>query len=427
MRTIRIGCALALAAGVAGCNLGDDFAEDLVDKAAKRNEDRRIEQQREELPLPDPEAVPYKSLSVADIELDEGFRVNLVDDLVIGEGRNEPEYLFVNFSGSSSALGNVAVDGDGRFFVLETRDSEVRVFDTDGEFVRKFGQPGEGPADFYGPYGMIIAGDQVHVFHRSYYSSIWDVDGNFVRDRRKLLTPEAEDAAALLERTKGTMSTSPSESQRRRQARVFRTPLKVIGRPDGSMLMVFRATPEEEHQGRIQTPYVRVLSRFAEGKETERVFEVPDWAGASFAVTESGEMYVGMFGHLRTEHYTVALAADGTPRWVLVTPWDPEVPPRMELRVDGEGRLYLFPNFNPEVEVTESAIDGTQNPVYKQESPVYVLTSDGDPIGAGYLNRLPLWLHWQISQGEHVYGVRIDPSIETAEWEVVRYRIEVGS
>jgi len=402
---------LLLAAGIAGCNLGDDFADNLVEKAAKRNEERRIEQQREELPLPDPDVVPYISVTAADLELDEEFKVNLVDDLVLGAGRTDPNYLFVRFSGSSAALGNVAVDGGGRIFVLETRNDEVRVFDADGEFVHTFGQPGEGPTDFQNPYGLIIAGEQAHVFHRSFFSSIWDLDGNFLLDRRTLLTPEAEEEAQLSETTRGTEETSSSEAQRSSQERRFRTPTQVIGRPDGSMLMVFRAEPRGERTGRIATPTVRVLSRFEEGRETERIFEVPEWAGPSFAISQAGELYVGMFGHLRGEHYTIALAADGTPRWTLVTPWNPESPPRMDLRVDGEGRLFLFPNFQADAD--------------DPQRPVHVFTPDGELIGSGYMNRRPVWLNWQITKPDHIYGVRVN--LTTEEWEVVRYRLEISS
>ena len=376
-----------------GCDFGDDFAEDLVEKTARRNEERRLEQQREELPLPDPAVVPYKSVSSADLELDESFRVDLVDDLVIGEGRTDPDYLFVSFPGGSSGLGNIAVDGDGRFYILETRSDEVRVFGDDGRFLFKFGQPGEGPGDFQRPHGIVIAGEQVHVFHRSFFSSVWSLDGELLEDRQTVLTPET--------------ATAEGEVDDRR----FRRPLSISGRPDGSMLMTFRAVPEGGQMGRITTPYVRVMGRFEGGRETGRIIEVPEWAGPSFAVSPEGELYVGMFGHLRNEHYIVALAADGTPRWTLASPWDPEIPPRADLRVDGEGRLYVFPNFRTDVE--------------DPRRPVRVFTRGGELIGSGYLNRRPIWVNWQITKPDFVYGVRVSPV--TSEWEVVRYRLEISS
>ncbi|HEX9699387.1 MAG TPA: 6-bladed beta-propeller, partial [Acidobacteriota bacterium] len=153
---------LALAAiAAAGCNLGDDFAESLVEKTAKRNEERRIEQQREALPLPDPSVVPFVRVANEDLDVNEDFHVDLVDDLVIGAGRTEPEYLFVSFGGSSFGLGNVAVDEMGRIYVLDTRNSEVRVFDRDGGYLFAFGRPGEGPGDFQRPFAVVIAGGEL--------------------------------------------------------------------------------------------------------------------------------------------------------------------------------------------------------------------------------------------------------------------------
>lgn len=402
------GVVLLLAASVIACTLDTDFAEELVEKTAERNERRLVEQQRQELPLPDPEAVRYISLTAGDLVLDENFYVDLVDDLVIGEERTGPEYLFVRFSGRGAALGNVAVDTDGRLFVLETRSGEVRAFDPSGEFLFKFGQPGQGPADFENPYGLIVAGERMHVFHRRFSSSIWDLDGKFERDRATLRTPEAQEAARLETTTRGTVATSREEARRQSEGALLRAPVQVIGRPDGSMIMVFR-TASGERTGRISTPYVRVVGRFEDWAEVQRYIEVPEWAGVSVAVSPGGEVYVGMFGHLRTEHYIIALDAAARPRWVLVTPWDAKIPPSAYLRVDGQGRLFVFPN--------------SQVSADDPRSPLQVYTQDGELIGSGYLNRRPVVLHWQVATADRVYGVRVNPSTE--EWEVVRYRLEI--
>jgi hypothetical protein len=420
---------LALAVIAAGgCNLGDDFAESLVEKTAKRNEERRLEQQREELPLPDPNAVPFVHVSDADLDVDEDFRVDLVDDLVIGAGRSEPEYLFVSFRSSSFALGTVAVDAEGRIYVLEIRSSQVRVFDRDGEFLFAFGQRGEGPGDFLRAFALIIAGDELQVFHRTFFASIWSLAGDHVDDR-PIFAEEPTD-------------TEDSYANNRH----FWAVGAAVGRPDGSTISAFRAEPQEP-RGRVVTPYVRVIARFEGGREVQRYMEVPEWAGPSLAVGADGEMYVGMFGHLRSEHYIVALDAAGEPRWTLTTPWHPALPPRAELRVDGQGRLYVFPAFQPyyaappEDEADEETAparrpiglpdpDPTLPAGYTIEfndprRPVQVYTRDGELIGSGYLNRRPVAQNWQVADREHVYGVRVDPVTE--EWEVVRYRLELSA
>lgn len=391
------------------CDIDTDFADDLVEKTAERNRRALLEQQRAELPLPDPESVPYLAVSAADVELDPEFRVELIDDLVLGAGRDEPEYLFVNFSGRASALGNVAIDDRGRIFVLETRDDQVRVFDGDGEFLSRFGQPGQGPGDFERPYGIEVAGDRVFVYHRRFDVSVWDTEGNFIRDRQTLRTPEALAAEQFLDAGEGTNATSREESRRRSTAGAIRQPLEVDGQPDGTMLIAFHEEPAEQ-TGRITTRFLRAIARFEEGSEVERILAVPEWALPEFAVAPDGGLYVGMFGHLRTEYYVVALDAEMNPRWVLTIGRDPEVPPRAYLRVDAEGRLYVFPNFLAEPE--------------DPRSPVQVYGSDGALIGSGYANRRPIYLHWQRTTPQGIYGVRVDP--ESEEWQVVRYGIRLS-
>ena len=395
-RVRNLGAVLASAMLLVGCNLDNDFAENMVERQAERNQQRYTEQQRAELPLPDPSTVEYKSYFADDLALDENFKVNLVDDLVLGTGRSGPEYLFVRFAGRRSVLGNVAVDDQGRFFVLETSSAEVRVFDREGDFLYKFGQPGQGPGDFQRPYGMAIAGDHVTVFHRSYFSSIWALNGDFVRDRETLLTPDAEMAARA------------EEDTREREGRRFRVPLQVVGRPDGSMTTVLLAMTEEQ-RGRISTPSVWVVGRFVDGQETQRYIEVPSWARPSLAVSLQGDMYIAMFGHLGTERYILALDPDGEPRFVIITPWNVEMSPSTQLRVDGQGRLYAFPT----AQVAE------EDP----RRPVDVFNRDGDLLGSGLINRRPVWTQWQATTPNRVYGVRVDP--DTDEWEVVRYRLEI--
>ena len=382
---------------LAACDLGTDFADEMVEQTAERNRRRLIEQQRAELPLPDPEVVPYLSSTDQEIELDEDFRVELIDDLVVGEGRREPEYLFVTFSGGSAALGNVAADSAGRIFVLETRSDTVRVFDRNGEFLRQFGQPGQGPTDFQSPFGIEVAGDRVYVYHRRSQVSIWSPEGEFIRDRQIFPAPEAMAAEQLLDGAEGGMSSSRSEAEQRAAAGVARAPIRVIGRADGSMMMIFRRQPQEP-SGRITTRFLRVLSHFEDGIEQQSFFEAPQWSMPSYAVAPDGRMYVGMFGHLSTEHYIVALDPEGEPRWVLVTPWDEEVPPAAGLRVDPEGRLFVFPNFRVEAE--------------DSRSPVQVYTGDGELIGSGYVDRRPIWTNWQRTVGDGIYGVRLDPNTE---------------
>ncbi len=441
MRRFLAGLAiLGLVVSAMGCDIDTDFADNLVDQTADRNRRRALEMQRRELPLPDPDEIDYIAVIPEQIEPTEDFVVSFVDDLVVGDDEDEPKALFTTFIGRASALGNVAVGADGRIYVLETRSDEVRVFDPEGGFLFAFGQPGEGPGDFNAPFGLNLAGDRVHVHHRRFYSSIWDLEGNFLRDRQTLRTPEALEAERLDASSSGTNATSASEARRRDLAQRFRTPSWVHGRPDGSMVMVTHARPSES-RGRIATSYVVVVGRYEDGAEAQRYLEAPDWATPSVAVAPDGGVYVALFGHLRTEYYLLSLDPAGEPRWVLTIPWDTDTPPRADLRVDEQGRLFVMPNFLLPAELfapktAEGAaeakddlrdaftggVTGETLRAVGIRPPVQVYSRDGEIIGSGYLDRYPTHLHWQTAAGDRVYGVRVNP--DSGEWEVVRYRLE---
>jgi DNA-binding beta-propeller fold protein YncE len=57
----------------------------------------------------------------------------------------------------------LAVDGDGLLYVVDTFLNRVVVFDPDGEFVRRFGDIGQGPGRFMRPRGVAIDRDG-HVY-----------------------------------------------------------------------------------------------------------------------------------------------------------------------------------------------------------------------------------------------------------------------
>ena len=96
---------------------------------------------------------------------------------------------------------------------------------------------------------------------------------------------------------------------------------------------------------------------------------------------------------------------------MLVLPRDPQIPPAANLRVDGDGRLYLFPQ-----------LEGRGRRPAQPRARVFL---DGELIGSGYLNRRPVFYHWQVASSGRVFGVRVNPASE--EWELVRYRLETRS
>ena len=65
----------------------------------------------------------------------------VVEDLRIGNAMSEGPDLF-------GSILSFDVDARGRIFVLDNQAQEVRVFDSDGSFVRVVGRKGEGPGEF---------------------------------------------------------------------------------------------------------------------------------------------------------------------------------------------------------------------------------------------------------------------------------------
>lgn len=75
-------------------------------------------------------------------------------DLRIGEVEGEPEYIFGN-------VRSIEADGDGAIYVMDYQASDVRVFDSEGQFLRTFTSKGEGPGEITESNGMQFVGDSV--------------------------------------------------------------------------------------------------------------------------------------------------------------------------------------------------------------------------------------------------------------------------
>ncbi|WP_420636093.1 6-bladed beta-propeller [Candidatus Palauibacter sp.] len=69
-----------------------------------------------------------------------GAAARLVPQLSIGEVEGPEELLF-------GAIGSIAVDDDGRVYVLDRQALNVRGFDADGAHIETLGGPGEGPGE----------------------------------------------------------------------------------------------------------------------------------------------------------------------------------------------------------------------------------------------------------------------------------------
>ena len=93
----------------------------------------------------------------------------------IGEMESEDENLMFVFPI------HAARDGDGNLFVLDSRDYCIKKFDSDGNFLLKFGRHGQGPGEFQYP-GMLGIGGENRLIVKSMESSyqIFDLKGQYI-------------------------------------------------------------------------------------------------------------------------------------------------------------------------------------------------------------------------------------------------------
>lgn len=56
-------------------------------------------------------------------------------------------------------VGSLAVDSDGRVYVVDAQARQINVFSADGDFLRTLGRQGEGPGEFREPRGLVLMPD----------------------------------------------------------------------------------------------------------------------------------------------------------------------------------------------------------------------------------------------------------------------------
>lgn len=78
--------------------------------------------------------------------------VSLVEDLVIGNDTAQEDYWF-------GFLNSLAVDASGNIYTVDPKNIRIRIFAPDGSLVKAFGREGQGPGEFSGPGGILVAPD----------------------------------------------------------------------------------------------------------------------------------------------------------------------------------------------------------------------------------------------------------------------------
>jgi len=108
---------------------------------------------------------------------------SMKQDLSVGIKEGPAEYMF-------SRLRDLDVDEDGNIYALDQRESIVKIFNSQGTYVRKVGRKGQGPGEFASAYALAIT-PQKHLFVTDVAGRqivIYDLGGEYVRSISTALT-----------------------------------------------------------------------------------------------------------------------------------------------------------------------------------------------------------------------------------------------
>jgi len=82
----------------------------------------------------------------------------LVPEVAIGELDGPEEYLF-------GSIYSIAVDGDGRVFVLDGQAGDIRVYDSQGNYIATVARRGEGPGELNNAFSVAVLPDGRVIAH----------------------------------------------------------------------------------------------------------------------------------------------------------------------------------------------------------------------------------------------------------------------
>jgi hypothetical protein len=100
----------------------------------------------------------------------------VLEEIYTVGGGDAPDSSFVEISA-------LDVLKDGTVFVLDTKDSRVKVFDAKGKFLRAFGKAGQGPGEMNQPVGILITPENEVLVEDALNQrlAVFGLDGTFSR------------------------------------------------------------------------------------------------------------------------------------------------------------------------------------------------------------------------------------------------------
>ena len=99
----------------------------------------------------------------------------LEEELSIGESEGAEEYMF-------SQIRRIAVDDNERIYVLDNKESHVKVFDQNGDYLMTIGSKGEGPGELSMPRRISLNQKELMVLEIRRRLSFFTLDGEFLRN-----------------------------------------------------------------------------------------------------------------------------------------------------------------------------------------------------------------------------------------------------
>jgi len=104
-------------------------------------------------------------------------QMRIKKELVIGKSSGRDEYMFGEARG-------VAVDDSGRIFVLDSKQTLIRVFDRNGVYLKTIGKKGQGPGELQTPQHVFTTWQEEIMIedHLPRQFVFYSLDGKFLRN-----------------------------------------------------------------------------------------------------------------------------------------------------------------------------------------------------------------------------------------------------
>jgi hypothetical protein len=103
-------------------------------------------------------------------------KVTFKEEFSIGEGEFDEDMF--------AELTSLDVDSDGNIYILDRKDKKVKIFDSAGKFVKKFGEEGQGPGEMYVPVSIQLThNDEVVIGDAGNQRlAFFSLEGEFLRE-----------------------------------------------------------------------------------------------------------------------------------------------------------------------------------------------------------------------------------------------------